>query len=231
MRAILKIKEAGIPVIINASMIPENAGDLEAIICFGKEHDIVVHMSTYMFPPVRRRPEDTDSRLTPEESGRLHVMKQYCMLEPEAFRRAGERCLAQARQKSRTGQPETYDDWGTMEGMPMQCRAGRSTFWVAWDGKMTTCGIMDFPAVEYPFEEDFASCWKDLTEKTRKATVLSECRDCPKIEFCHPCAAIIHAETGDVNKKAPYLCRMSDAIVACWEEMLEQKENQYGTEK
>lgn len=224
-QAILKIKEARIPVVINASIIPENADDLEAIIKFGKDHDIVVHAATYMFPPVRRRPEDTDSRLTPEESGRLNVMKQYYMLDKKSFLKAGQRCLELAEcDETAGGDNFKSDTWGAMEGMPMQCRAGRSTFWVSWDGKMTTCGIMDFPVVKYPFEEEFIDCWEDMTDKVRKATVLKECRGCPKMEFCHPCAAIIHSETGDVNKKAPYLCQMSDAIVACWREMLGRKD-------
>lgn len=231
-RAILKIKEAGIPVIINASIIPENAEDLEKIICFGQEHGIVVHAATYMFPPVRRCPEDTDSRLTPEESGRLNVMKHYYMMDKDSFMEAGRRCLKQAeRNHEDTEKNAQYEDWGAAEGMQMQCRAGRSTFWVSWEGKMTTCGIMDFPTVEYPFDEEFIDCWTDLTEQVRKATVLRECRGCPKIEFCHPCAAIIYAETGGVNKKAPYLCEMSDAIVTCWKEILEQGGDEDAAEK
>lgn len=85
---------------------------------------------------------------------------------------------------------------------------------------MNPCGIMDFPVVKYPFEENFTDCWKDLTNQVRNCTVLKECQGCEKRELCHPCAAIIYTETGDVNEKAPYLCEMSDAIVETWEKML-----------
>ena len=111
------------------------------------------------------------------------------------------------------------EDWGYREDQ-MTCRAGKSTFWVSWDGKMTACGIMDFPSVQYPFENDFKTCWMKLNEDVRNATVLSECKGCPKKEICHPCAAIIHTETGDVNKKASYLCEMADASLECWKKML-----------
>jgi MoaA/NifB/PqqE/SkfB family radical SAM enzyme len=121
--------------------------------------------------------------------------------------------------------------WG-YEQEKMKCRAGRSTFWVSWEGKMSACGIMDFPIVQYPFETDFATCWGKLTEAVRTKTVLKECVGCPKKEICHPCAAIVCTETGDVNKKAPYLCEMADASLACWKKMMkkgcvedEKKEN------
>ena len=231
--AIRALREAGIAVVINASIIPENAGDLEAIIGFGQELGVAVHAATYMFPPVRRCPVDTDSRLTPEESGRLLVMKQHCMMERDTFLETGRRCLEtyEKRQAERlTGRmadsagQERDQNWGDIQGEPMKCRAGRSTFWVSWEGRMTTCGIMDFPAVENPFQTPFLDCWRDLNEKVRRAVVLRECRGCPKEEICHPCAAIIHAETGDVNKKAPYLCQMSDAAVKYWREMILQEE-------
>ena len=229
-RAVLGLKEAGIQVIINASMIPENAGDMESILDFGKAHDIVVHMSTYMFPPVRRTPEAEDSRLPAEEAGRMGVRKQYHQMDPEAFLRRGRRVLEKMEEKKRQQEEDSgekqkilpEENWGETQESHMECRAGRSTFWVSWEGKMNPCGIMDFPAVYDPFRKEFRDCWLDLTEKVRQAEVLRECRGCPKKEICHPCAAILYAETGDVNKKAPYLCRMSEAAAACWQEMLKE---------
>ena len=39
-------------------------------------------------------------------------------------------------------------------------------------------------------------------------------------EICHPCAAIMKAETGSVNEKAPYLCRMTEVSEQVWREQL-----------
>ena len=54
MHAIHLLQDAGIPVVSNASMIPENACDLEKIMSVGKELNINTRVATYMFPPMRR---------------------------------------------------------------------------------------------------------------------------------------------------------------------------------
>ena len=213
-KAILLLKEAGISVVLNASMIPENADDMEEIIEFGKKHKIPVRMGTYMFPPVRRIAENSDSRFSPKQAGVMNVMKQYYSLDRETFAKEGKHVLT-----SLGIQNEEESMWG-YEQETMFCRAGKTTFWVSWEGKMTACGIMDFPTVQYPFENNFEKCWMELTEQVRTKTVLKGCKGCAKKKICRPCAAIVHAETGDVNKKAPYLCEMTDATIECWKNML-----------
>lgn len=108
--AIRMLKEAGISVVINASIIPENAEDLQKIIEFGKENDIVVRAATYMFPPIRRDIEKTDSRLSPQESGRLNVMKQYYAMSKEQFIEQGRSCLASAKHISEKNE----ESWGNI---------------------------------------------------------------------------------------------------------------------
>ena len=207
--AILKLKEAGITVVINASMIPENEKDLEDIISFGKEHDVMTRVSTYMFPPVRRDAEDTDSRFSAEKAAEIHLRKQKCSLTEQECREM------YCSQLERIADPADFEDdeiWGTnMEYM--RCRAGRSTFWISWEGKMTACGMLDFPKVEYPFERNFRECWLDLTDTVRTTRVLNECNKCEKKEVCNPCVAMLYAEHGDVNRKAPYMCEMTDQII------------------
>lgn len=218
-KAILMLKDAGISMIINASMIPENANDMQEIIRFGKENKIIVRVGTYMFPPIRRKKENTDSRLTAKQAGYMNVIKQFYGLDQKIFVQEGKNAL-QTLQKME----KEMNGWGHDEGEQMQCRAGKSTFWISWEGKMTACGIMDFPVVKYPFQEDFIDCWNDLTQQVRTKTVLKECKQCSKKGICRPCVAIIHAETGDVNKKASYLCEMTDMTIECWKTMIEKME-------
>lgn len=78
---------------------------------------------------------------------------------------------------------------------------------------MTACGITSFPREEHPFRDDFLECWNRLTDAVRSAVVLSGCVGCPHKGICNPCVATIETETGDVNKKAPYMCRMTACIV------------------
>ena len=199
-QAIHYLKEAGIPIVMNASMIPENEVDLEKLYEFGRSLDINTRISTYMFPPVRREREASDSRFTPQEAAKMFLRRSKCQFSPKA--------LEEMFRKQQAGGDE---DWGTSEEC-MHCRAGRSSFFISWEGKMTACGLFPFPLVTDPFEKPFAQCWSELTEQVRTVPVLKQCRNCPLRQICCPCAATVHAECGDVNGKAEYLCQMAKCI-------------------
>lgn len=215
-RAIRLLKEAGIPVVINASMIPENGKDLEKIVAFGRELGLNTRVATYMFPPARREQEQGDSRFTPEESAGMFMRKARCMLDDEGYLDFLKKNTAAPGQLS-------DEDWGAHREEYMFCRAGRSSFWVSWDGSMTACGVMEFPGKVYPFASPFSQCWETLTEQVRGAKVLKACAACPRREMCKPCAAMLYTETGDVNKKAPYMCRLAEHIEA----LIEQEAAKY----
>lgn len=218
--ALRMMKEAGLRVIINASMIPENQEDLEAIFAIGKELGLYVRMSTYMFPPMRREKESGDSRFAPEESAQMYLRRLRCQ-------NTREECEQMMRiQIQRTAQLSgAEDDWGS-DVEYMRCRAGRSTFWVNWEGYMTACGMLDFPRREQPFLDSFSDCWSRLTDAVRTTPVLQGCAGCRKREVCRPCVAMIYGETGRVDEKAPYLCRLADEVLRRMEEELEELDHE-----
>lgn len=211
--AIEMLKEAGIPVVINATMIPENGGDLERIVNYGNALGLNTRVSTYAFPPVRRGHESSDSRFSPEEAAQMLLRKAKCKLSEQDY------CEFLTWQ-------ENQDDCDTSQEESMRCRAGRSSFWINWEGKMTACGIMPFPKVENPFEVSFIDCWNRLTDSVRAAHVMKGCAGCDKKQICKPCAGILWAETGDCNQKSPYLCQMSQYAVALMQKELEGKGNE-----
>lgn len=196
-RAITMLRQAQIPVVINASMIPENAADLEKILDIGAELGLNVRMSTYMFPPVRRTREECDSRFTPEQAAAVFLRKARRQYTPEGYQGLLEKCA----QEDRGHGPEF-----------MRCRAGRSSFWVNWEGDMTACGMMDFPLKTKPFADGFQTSWERLTQCVRTTPVLQGCAGCENRELCSPCAAMIYAETGTTDQKSDYLCRMAGCI-------------------
>lgn len=196
-RAIHWMKEAGIPVVINASMIPENAEDIEKIVLFGKRMQMNTRVSTYMFPPVRREKESSDSRFSPEVAAKMFMRKSKCQFSQEVLYNM-----------LRKQENKPFEGWGETQEH-MHCRAGRSSYWISWDGSMNACGLFDFPITKYPFKEPFAQCWQELTKLVRTTPVLEQCADCDLRNICNPCAATVHAECGDVNGKAEYLCEMA----------------------
>lgn len=206
-KAIQMLVEAGIPTVINCSMIPENQDDLEKVIAFGNELGLNTRVATYMYPPVRREREATDSRFTPEEAAAVFMRRVRCTYSEERYRRfLREHKLDTAEQC----EEQTEDSYESV----MRCKAGRSSFWISWDGAMTACGIMEFPGKEYPFQDSFVDCWMRITNKVRSTEAMRECAGCPHEDLCKPCPAILHAETGNINKKAPYMCQMSEKVAA-----------------
>lgn len=218
MGAIRMLREAGIPVVINASMIPENREDLESIIRTGKDLGLNTRVATYMFPPVRRTREADDSRFTPEQSAAMYIRKMRCTLSQDAYR-----CFLRKHDAEQDAQ--STDNWGGHDEF-MRCRAGRSTFWVNWEGKMTACGMIDFPLVVHPFEEPFRVCWDALTDRVRTTPVLRGCAGCEKREVCNPCVAMIYAETGTVDERSDYMCRLADGVTDLMKQELEAMEDE-----
>ena len=95
----------------------------------------------------------------------------------------------------------------------MGCMAGRSSFWITWDGRMTPCGMMNAP-VARPFEEGFDEAWKYITEETDKILLPAECRNCEKRSYCMICGALAIAEGhGCSYKKPDYLCRQTEVFL------------------
>ena len=49
------------------------------------------------------------------------------------------------------------------EGEGIRCRAGSTSFWMTWDGRMLPCGMMPRPEV-YPLETGFKEAWQQLRQ-------------------------------------------------------------------
>ena len=56
-RAISRLREAGIMVKLNCSLTPFNAADLAAMNQYAEERNLILEINSYMFPPLRRDPE------------------------------------------------------------------------------------------------------------------------------------------------------------------------------
>ena len=100
-----------------------------------------------------------------------------------------------------------------MEGEPMRCRAGRSAFWISWNGEMLPCGMMQEP-ISYPFENGFKKSWNEIVEGVNKIRTSSKCANCSKRHMCITCAAMSFTETGSFSKTPLYVCEMMDSVIS-----------------
>lgn len=212
-QAVRSLSTNSLPVKINCSVTPENAADLEQIIAYVKEMNTTLRAATYMFPPIRRDPSrfGENERLTPEECARYRL--RYLELD------RGERAYRRYLQNIVDGcaEPPGLDEGCTdpVDGK-IRCRAGRSSFWITWDGWMTPCGMMPEPKTDLK-GQSFASAWKSVTEMSDALHLSGVCNSCPNIDVCHPCAAIAYAETGQASGIPIYMCKVSREMrrIAC----------------
>ena len=201
---IRKIKERGIDVRLNVSLTPCNCGDIEGIYRTADELGVHVKASSYMYPQIR--PDigaDADSRMAPEEAARASVKCDTVRFSEEEFI-----SRAKALEKGASDSGECAID--SEEGV--SCRAGSSSFWITWDGKMLPCGMMPAPAA-YPLQVGFDRAWQTILDETKKIRLPAECAACPKRKMCRVCAAVCVTETGGYDKAPVYVCRMTDEII------------------
>ena len=196
---IRRLHEAGISVKINSSITPYNCGEIEKIYAFGEEVGVPVTASTYMYPPVRINDQQygvAPARFTAEDAAAylLRCREQY--LTPE-----------QLRNNAAFVMPDEENCSGD-EQENMRCRAGKTAFWITWDGRMLPCGM--FPHKGYSLRElGFDAAWEAVRAFTKTVMMPKECTDCPKKERCAVCAAACFAETGDSEICPEYICSMT----------------------
>lgn len=87
------------------------------------------------------------------------------------------------------------------------CTAGKCSFWITWDGRMTPCPLMDKPQT-LPLEDGFTNAWKDIQKGCSLIPMSVDCKECSNKDECIPCPARLKMETGYYDKPAPYLCEL-----------------------
>ena len=200
------MKEDGLQVRLNVSLTPYNVRDLEQIDGISRELGLQAKASTSMYPPVRvdGRIGENAARFTPEEAGE-YLAEWYRLRDSrETFRIRAE----QMAKREDAGLLESCSD---VEQEGVMCRAGRSSFWLTWDGRMLPCGTMDIEA-SYPLEVGFDKAWQEVRERTAAIRLPKECGGCPSRKNCPLCASICKGETGRFDGRPDYLCGMTEAL-------------------
>lgn len=203
--SICRLKEIGISMKLNCSLTPENVGDMEQIVDFSKQHDIPLSVASYMFPPVRRDPAmvGQNERFTPEEAASVYLRWLH--------RDRGEEAYRQYLRQVAAGYTEPPGlDEGCIDPIDgrIRCRAGRTFFWITWDGWLTPCGMMGEPKIDLK-NQTFSEAWQQLITASAALRLSGVCDKCSNRSICHPCAAIAYAETGSVGGIPTYQCRFS----------------------
>ena len=218
-RAIDMMREAGMLVHINSSLTSYNAADMEAIISFAKSRELRVSATTYMFPPVRSARDAVDEavRFTPEEAGIARARSELLTLEPQLLQ-----YRLRMLHSGCTGSNQSDGDCERTPDEKMGCMAGKASFWVTWDGRMTPCGMMNAP-IAYPFESGFVPAWNTITAETDRLRLPAACSGCSMRSACMVCGALCAAESGGCTSQKPeYLCKQTEAYLSEMEKAYRQ---------
>ena len=197
------LKEIGADVKLNVSLTQYNAAGMAKIYEIAEELETPMQLATYMFPPLRRSNDfiGKNDRFTAKEAAHYSVEWDKLRFDSEQFEKR-----AEAIRKGLCIPAEDACDGTPGEGV--MCRAGRSSFWINWQGMMTPCGMMTEPAVSVP-ELGFDEAWAQTKSATAAIRLPSECVSCKYKNSCHACAAMCVTETGKFDGRPDYVCEMT----------------------
>ena len=205
---ILALKKLGVLVKINYSVTPYNIQDMNTIYQFAKENSLPIQYATYMFPPMRacEMSNCTIERLTAEESAKAQVQYDKLRFDEQQLKRRWAKQL----QGIKVADPDK--ECLEMPNQRLKCRAGSSTFWVTWDGKIRPCGMMTTPSFDLE-ELGFDAAWSAIKNATKEIFIPKQCVECNVNHLCDQCAAICHAETGAFSGVPTYMCDRTKAYL------------------
>lgn len=195
---IRRLKESGIAVKLNCSVTPSNVSDVPEIYRLAREMDVPVQATSYMFPPVRINGcqyGEAPHRFTAKEAAQAYLLCQEQYMNPTQLA------------SSFDANPVPDMDCTGAEPGPMHCRAGKTAFWVKWNGKMMPCGML--PGEGYSIRElGFQEAWELVRKECREAREPAVCTNCSKRNRCPACVASCLAESGDSTIRPQYVCDM-----------------------
>ena len=197
--SIRALRNAGVEVSLNLSITPYNHHDLERIYNDAKELNVNVRASSYMYPSIRVNGDQygCGNRFSPKEAAEAIVKWDKLRFSEEEFKARAEH-LANFMQESSDGCPVEVE-----EGV--KCRAGSSSFWMTWDGRMLPCGIMTEP-IAYPLETGFNEAWDSILKQTADIRTPAKCSACQYKNVCGVCAAVCYTETGSFDQVPEFMC-------------------------
>lgn len=195
----------GILVHLNTTMTPVNYGKWMQLEEFAKAKGCELRMTSYCFPPTRRSECSgcSDfSRLEAETAGELVAL--------DILYREG---IDSIRQRAENLSSPVQRSCELDVGDPIQCMAGRSQFWVTWNGRLTPCGMLSTPSVCIK-AEGFVPAWEKLKAVCKDIRLCPDCVSCPEQKSCMNCVAVTFAETGRFDGKPEYMCTLNKAYRA-----------------
>lgn len=201
MRGLKLLKDHHIDVKLNGTLVPENRHEIDQLLAIAEQFDFPIKIDTYIYPSARKKvcPFKQESRMNANDAASCAVEIKRKQKTPEEFERQRAHLL-------------THCNGPFNEDLTMNCRAGKSSVWFTWDGKMTPCVFLDIPSFDM-LNTDLREAWQKMTKEIDKIHLPSCCGSCEKREVCQICAACAYCENGNFDDRPEYMCRYTDQII------------------
>ena len=198
--AITSLQRAGITVECKTLMNNLNVRDMKACHEYCASRNIPWEMTTYAFPPARKEEKGNQVRFDEEEAVLHRLAYNEMFFSKEAVCQSAQEYI------------QKYNNGKEIIGQQrygLTCSASNSSCWINWKGQMTPCAMMNDP-YELPFEIGFLKSWEQLKIASDKLMLCGECSVCDKRSVCNACPASCYAETGHIDGKPDYHCKMTE---------------------
>lgn len=212
MHGLTLLTKNGIDTKLNISIVKENLDDFEKILGIGDQLGIPSEVNSYMFPcsrSVRNRIDVPDSRLNAEDGGRIEALSLRHK-KGDSFYDTIPASLYELEQAKPCNNP-----------VGLSCRAGSSSVWITWQGIMTPCVMMEYPAIHLD-HLSAREAWAEIGRMSRLVPQHEDCRGCTLREICQVCYASASLEKqhyGTVN----YLCRFTRSELETLKTLVNEK--------
>lgn len=205
-----KLQSKNIRVVLNCVITKQNFEDMEEIFRFGREHDLKVNATCYCFPPVRKEGviDPEVNRYNPKEAALARVYTNWNSInDKNTFVKRAD-YIVNYPEKVQNIENSCVDAVGDR----VLCAAGRSNFWITWDGRMLPCGMIPDYSVSIK-ELGFDDAWDNVVDYTSNIRLSAECKNCKNKDICSPCAAKLKSETGVFDQKSKYMCEFTEEYI------------------
>ncbi len=223
MRGIRMLLEAGVATKLNYVLTRENIGEVDQISRISEELGVPVSVSSYLFPPVRKdrkkQSRTNPERLSPCEVAEAQIRSLECGFPDKQTLRA---YLADRLREIDEREQIVRAAEDPLSAFPEEaCGAGRRSFWIDWQGRMSACGMMTEGAIVLG-SNSFQEAWNQICERSEHILVNPTCNNCKYKKICQVCPASALAETGSTDGIPDYHCACSRELERKMREYLEE---------
>lgn len=193
-RAIDLLTEAGVPLKLTATIVRENAADLQQMYQFARQRGIPLQHTVSVVKSSR-------GAVNTAASSRFR------------FDEFTEELTLEVLEQNKFPPLPSPFAW---------CRSFGSSGWMSWNGRLQMCSFLSVPAVRW--SGDLRRDWQSLMAQGRALRSPPECAGCKWSIFCQRCPGLLCAESGHPERIDQDLCRTAEHLYHLYQNQIRQEE-------